>query len=235
MKIRLKYLLFMMLLAVLIIAPTGLALAAPADSTPRHVVLDEDDPGDSEGDDGAEADGDQADSPYCTGEAGDRQHPVAAHIAATYQVTYEEVIGHFCEGYGFGEIMLAYETGEFTGTPPTDLLDMKGKGHAWGRIWKELGLIGNERDGGGGPGQGRGKPDWAGKPDHANGATNNPGHGNNGNQDDNCPGNSCNNPGQGHDKNNDDSEYDSSDDQGTNNGSQDRGDTDDTDETDSDS
>jgi hypothetical protein len=223
MKVRLKVLLYGMLLAVLIVAPTGLALASSAGSAPREVAAQTEDP--EEGDD-------NSDSPYCTGEAGERQHPVAANIAATYQVGYGEVIGYFCDGYGFGEIMLAYVTGEFAGTPPTDLLDMKGKGHAWGRIWKELGLIGNERDGSAAPSQGRGKPDWAGKPDHANGPPNTT----QGNDNQNCPGNSCNNPGQGNDKNNDDSENDNSTtDQGTNNGSQDRGNTDDADDTDTDS
>jgi len=232
MKIRFKYLLFVMLLAVLIVAPTGLALAAPPDSAPRHVAADEDDP--DEGEDETQDEGDDnSDSPYCTGEEIDRQHPVATNIAATYGVDYEEVIGYFCEGYGFGEIMLAYETGEFTGELAVELLDRKGKGHAWGLIWKELGLIGNEKDGGAAPGHGRGKPDWAGKPDHANGPSSN--SQGNGNQD--CPGNSCSNPGQGNDKNNDDSTGNNGNHngQGVNNGNQDRGDTDDVDDEDSDS
>ena len=219
MKIGLKIVLLVIMLAVLLVAPTGLALASSGGNAPRQGVADENNP--DEGNDPTEGSSGQRSSPFCTTEETDFQHPVAANIADTYGATYEEVIGYFCEGYGFGEIMLAYMTAGST-EPPTrvaDLLEQKGQGNGWGKIWKAMGLIGNERDGGAAPGHGRGKPDWAGKPDHANGATNNPGHGNNSSQDNNCPGNSCNNPGRGNDKNTNDNENTSSDDQSFNNGS----------------
>jgi hypothetical protein len=70
-------------------------------------------------------------------------HPVAASLAASYRVPYEQIMGWFCDGnYGLGEIMHALETGQETGVPAEDLLGLKTELGGWGRVWQGLGLIG---------------------------------------------------------------------------------------------
>lgn len=104
------------------------------------------DDGDDEEDDGdTDSDGGRADSPLCTG---DTVHPVGTSIADTYEVEYSQVMDWFCDGFGFGEIMLALETGKALDEDAGDLLDAKGQGNGWGKIWKEKGLIGNAEDAG---------------------------------------------------------------------------------------
>jgi hypothetical protein len=144
---------------------------------------------DTSGDDDG---GSRADSAVCSGE---KQHPVIQGIADTYGASYEEVLGYFCDGsFGLGEIMLAYETANATGGSVGDLLGQKGQGNGWGKVWKELGLIGNERDGGPPPWAGRGKPEWAGS--HGNGNGGKPEDKGNGNPNGENP-NGNDNPGQG--------------------------------------
>ncbi|HZW04047.1 MAG TPA: hypothetical protein VFF68_08975, partial [Anaerolineaceae bacterium] len=76
----------------------------------------------------------------------DKQHPVGARIAATYGLEYEMVIGWHCEGYGFGQIMLALQTSALTELPAEDLLQMKTEQGGWGRVWQGLGLIGRAKE-----------------------------------------------------------------------------------------
>jgi hypothetical protein len=117
-------------------------------------------------------------------------HPVGAGIAARYEVEYSLVMTWFCDGYGFGQIMLALETskvlssetyeGEFR--TPEELLAMRTDQLGWGQIWKELGFTGRPKgdDWTGGPppwagpkhtddeeGEGFGPPPWAGPPEWA--------------------------------------------------------------------
>ncbi len=80
------------------------------------------------------------DGNYCANPS--EQHPAGLKLAAEYGVTYEEVIGWFCQGYGMGEIMLALQTSQKTGLPPAELLAMKTEQGGWGQVWQNLGLIG---------------------------------------------------------------------------------------------
>ncbi|MEW6649786.1 MAG: DUF5667 domain-containing protein [Chloroflexota bacterium] len=80
------------------------------------------------------------DGNYCANPT--EQHPAGMKLAAEYGVTYEEVIGWFCQGYGMGEIMLALQTSQKTGLPAADLLAMKTELGGWGQVWQQLGLIG---------------------------------------------------------------------------------------------
>lgn len=80
------------------------------------------------------------DGNYCTNLT--EQHPAGAKLAAQYGVTYAEVIGWFCQGYGMGEIMLALQTSQRTGLTPAELLAMKTEQGGWGNVWQNLGLIG---------------------------------------------------------------------------------------------
>jgi hypothetical protein len=60
-------------------------------------------------------------SPYCgTSSAtldanAPKQQPRAATLARGYGVSYEEIIGWFCKGYGFGQIDLAYAVAKASG------------------------------------------------------------------------------------------------------------------------
>ncbi|MBN1120571.1 MAG: hypothetical protein JXJ17_05795, partial [Anaerolineae bacterium] len=67
-------------------------------------------------------------------------HPAAEKIADTYGVSYDQVMGWFCDGFGFGEIILALSATEETGISTDELLAMKAEGTGWGNVWKEIGL-----------------------------------------------------------------------------------------------
>lgn len=55
-------------------------------------------------------------------------------LAARWGVTYTEIIGWFCQGFGFGEIDLAYELAKESGKPVGDIFAMKAGGTGWGLI-----------------------------------------------------------------------------------------------------
>ena len=46
-------------------------------------------------------------------------HQIALGIAEIYDVEYEVVIAWFCQGFGFGQILLALETAQLTGSGPS--------------------------------------------------------------------------------------------------------------------
>ena len=81
-------------------------------------------------------------SSYCSGEK-EKEHPFAAAIAETYGTSVSDVMGFFCNGYGFGEIILALQTHQVNGEGITSMLDLRKSGHGWGQIWQEMGMIGN--------------------------------------------------------------------------------------------
>jgi hypothetical protein len=65
-------------------------------------------------------------------------HPKGQTLADTYGVNYEEIMGWFCQGFGFGEIDHAYSLSEETGIPVEDIFDMRTSGMGWGEIKKTL-------------------------------------------------------------------------------------------------
>ncbi|MBE2201949.1 MAG: hypothetical protein IAE79_25300 [Anaerolinea sp.] len=73
-------------------------------------------------------------------------HPIAQAIADQYEVPVEEVMALFCNGAGFGEIMLAYSISEDTGIPVSDLFALRDAGLGWGQIMQNVGLIGRPDD-----------------------------------------------------------------------------------------
>lgn len=87
-------------------------------------------------------------------------HPVGVSLANQFQVTYEEIMGWFCAGFGFGEIELAYQTSLQAGVPVEEIFALRQSGLGWGQIWQSLGLLP-----GGGPPDGAGPPDGVGPPD----------------------------------------------------------------------
>jgi hypothetical protein len=72
----------------------------------------------------------------CTGE---RENPHGKALALELGVPYEEVMNWFCQGFGFGEIKLAYSLSEQTGKPVEEIVAEKTEGKGWGVIMKELG------------------------------------------------------------------------------------------------
>jgi hypothetical protein len=85
-------------------------------------------------------------------------HPVAESIAYEYELDYETVIGWHCDGFGFGEIVIALMLAEETGEEVEDYLDMRTEDMGWGVIMQEAGVHPSELAG---RGVGRGRPPFA--------------------------------------------------------------------------
>lgn len=97
-------------------------------------------------------------------------HPFGNRLAERYGTEYETLQAWFCDGFGWGQIMLALQTGEITDGDAGELLDARRDGEGWGQIWQRLNLIGRPMDAGpSGDGDGDGRPDSAGPPNNGNG------------------------------------------------------------------
>lgn len=68
-------------------------------------------------------------------------HPVAADIADTFDVEYELVIGWFCDGYPFDEILLALQTQKIVDVEVESLLEERVAGKSWDDIWRDLEIV----------------------------------------------------------------------------------------------
>jgi hypothetical protein len=71
----------------------------------------------------------------CTGA---NPHPTGQKLAQRYGVSYEEIMGWFCQGFGFGEIDLAYSLSLKSGKPVAEIFAMRRSGLGWGEIKKQL-------------------------------------------------------------------------------------------------
>lgn len=89
-----------------------------------------------------------ADGFYC--QQSEQQHPFGARLAERYGVDYATLQAWFCDGQGWGQIMLALQTGQVSGDDPGALLEERRGGAGWGQIWQERKLIG-KRDQAGPP------------------------------------------------------------------------------------
>lgn len=97
-----------------------------------------------------------------TGCTGAQPHPKGTALAQKYGVPYEEIMGWFCQGFGFGEIDQAYALSQQSGVPVEEIFAMRNAGSGWGEIKKLLSGQGEEP----GPGNSGGKPeDKPGKPE----------------------------------------------------------------------
>jgi hypothetical protein len=65
-------------------------------------------------------------------------HPVANRLALQYDTDYETILDWYCQGYGFGEIGLAYNLSEQTETAVADLFALRAAGYGWGQIMQQL-------------------------------------------------------------------------------------------------
>lgn len=91
------------------------------------------------------------DSSRC--DARTQQQPEALRLAQRYNVSYDEIIGWFCKGFGFGEIDLAYGLSQSGGMPVSEIFAMRSSGLGWGQIKHQLSATGTP----GAPGKGNGK------------------------------------------------------------------------------
>ena len=110
------------------------------------------------GEDDELGDGDegfQEHSAFCADGKQDKPHPLAPKIAERFGVSEEFVMEYYCDGYSIGAIMLAIKTSQLEGIglTPEEILADRASGNAWGLIWKDLGLIGSEKNGNSPPGQ----------------------------------------------------------------------------------
>ncbi len=72
-------------------------------------------------------------------------HPAAMKLSAEFEVEYDKIMTWFCNGFGFGEVMLALQASQkVEGYTPEELLAMKVETGGWGHVWQELGLIGKK-------------------------------------------------------------------------------------------
>ena len=81
------------------------------------------------------------DGAYCDGSK-EKHHPAAEKLSLAYDVSYEEIIGWYCKGYGFGEIDLAYRIGQEASVPVEEIFDRRASGLGWGEIMKAYGVSG---------------------------------------------------------------------------------------------
>jgi hypothetical protein len=107
----------------------------------------------NKGGDDDDDDGGKETSAYCAGDK-DKDHPFAEGVAETYGVSKDDVMFYFCQGYGFGQIMLAIQTGQMDGVTSSvgDMLAARKSGMGWGQIWKDMGIVGNKDHGKSPPG-----------------------------------------------------------------------------------
>jgi hypothetical protein len=114
-----------------------------------NVSSGDDDVEDPEVDDQDKPEGSKDNSAFCAEGKQEKNHPLALKFAERYGVTEEWVMGHFCEGYSIGAIMLALNTSKMNGvdSEPDAFLAQRREGNSWGHIWSDLGLIGKLKDG----------------------------------------------------------------------------------------
>lgn len=75
---------------------------------------------------------------YCDGTATE-PHPILTKLAEQFGVTYDELLGWYCQGWGSGQIAIAYMVSQKTGVPVADLFAMRESGMSWRQILAELG------------------------------------------------------------------------------------------------
>ena len=166
----------------------------------ERALASADEPGATEEPDATEEPTEDDQAAVCTGAD---LHPAGMALAGQYDVPYEEIMGWFCSGFGFGEIDLAYSLSLESGLPVDDVFAMKTDGMGWGQIKHELEDIAHQPGGANPPDHGN--PHAGEDDDHPGNSDDHPGNPHN-NDDEN--GNPGNNPGQGRGHNNGDDQDD---------------------------
>jgi hypothetical protein len=107
----------------------------------------------------------------CTGA---EPHPTGKSLALEYNVDYDVIMSYFCQGYGFGEIRLAYNIAYTVGVGVEVVFAQRADGMGWGEIMQYYEVTGNPKNPGNGVDE-QGKPPvtpdrgTGGKPDHTPG------------------------------------------------------------------
>ncbi|MEW5870433.1 MAG: DUF5667 domain-containing protein [Chloroflexota bacterium] len=81
------------------------------------------------------------DGAYCDGSQ-EKHHPSGDKLAGRYGVSYEEVMGWFCQGYGFGEVDLAYSIHREANVSVGQVFEQRASGLGWGEILEKYGMQG---------------------------------------------------------------------------------------------
>jgi hypothetical protein len=106
------------------ISPSPSAYPVPATATPDTAPVAEATPTPESNRAGCEASG--------------KQHPEGLRLAQRWGVPYEEIMGWFCQGFGFGEIDLAYDLALNAQQPVAGIFAMKSGGMGWGEIKQQI-------------------------------------------------------------------------------------------------
>lgn len=91
------------------------------------------------------------------------QQPEAVRLAQQYNVTYQEIMGWFCQGFGFGEIKQAYDLSIQSELPASQVFAMRSSGLGWGQIKQQLAPKSTQTSGSGNNGNGNGNGHQNGK------------------------------------------------------------------------
>ncbi len=60
-------------------------------------------------------------------------------MTETFEITYDEVMTLYCDGYAFSDILLSLETSELVDQTPAALL-ARLRTRTWQEIWDEFGV-----------------------------------------------------------------------------------------------
>jgi hypothetical protein len=66
-------------------------------------------------------------------------HPMGESIAEKFSTEYQEVMGWYCDGYAFEDILLALQTSQLSDVTPDNIL-IQLDNHSWEEIWENLEL-----------------------------------------------------------------------------------------------
>jgi hypothetical protein len=84
-------------------------------------------------------------------------HPVGEKLETELGVPYADIMGWFCDGYGFGEISQAYTISQLKGVGVDEVFAMRASGMGWGKIKQYYELIGKGSHPNNGNGNGNGQ------------------------------------------------------------------------------
>jgi hypothetical protein len=66
-------------------------------------------------------------------------HPLAQSMAEQFNVSYDQIMTWYCDGYAFSDILLALETEELVDQSAAELLKLLDS-FTWEEIWQGLGI-----------------------------------------------------------------------------------------------
>lgn len=149
-KVSRKRIMYISIAAGLVIGACGVTSPTQPEipAAPTQVVLPAD--GGGETTTPAQSDPAQATTAPDTGTSssgancyGEEIHPIGQSISDVYEVSYDQVMTWFCDGYPFEDILQAAISSELSGVPVDDLFAMLDSGKSWDDIWDELGILNN--------------------------------------------------------------------------------------------